>query len=84
MYFVQPSVEQFNALIDQCKQLSAYNTGVDVRYGDTLLALVTCKGDGDCNTCGGSGYKRIGGAKAGCTTCRGNGKCRTCHGSGTR
>ena len=43
----QPSVEQFNALIDRCKQLSAYNTGVDVRYGDTLLALVTCKGDGD-------------------------------------
>ena len=36
------------------------------------------------NTCGGSGYKRIGGAKAGCTTCRGNGKCRTCKGSGTR
>ncbi|MBP0962976.1 MAG: zinc-ribbon domain-containing protein [Oscillospiraceae bacterium] len=48
------------------------------------LKCLTCKGDGDCNTCGGSGYKRIGGAKAGCTTCRGNGKCRTCHGSGTR
>lgn len=43
----QPSVEEFNALIDQCRQLSAYNTGVDVRYGDTLLALVTCKGDAD-------------------------------------
>ena len=43
----QPSVEQFNALADQCTQLSAYDTGVDVRYGDTLLALVTCKGDDD-------------------------------------
>jgi len=48
------------------------------------LKCLTCNGDGDCNTCGGSGYKRIGGAKAGCTTCRGNGKCRTCKGSGTR
>ncbi|MBQ9108686.1 MAG: hypothetical protein IJY02_01500 [Oscillospiraceae bacterium] len=48
------------------------------------LKCLTCDGDGDCNTCGGSGYKRIGGAKAGCNTCRGNGKCRACGGSGTR
>ncbi len=48
------------------------------------LKCLSCDGDGDCNTCGGSGYKRIGGAKAGCTTCRGNGKCHTCGGSGTR
>jgi len=48
------------------------------------LKCLTCDGDGDCNTCGGSGYKRVGGVKGGCTTCRGNGKCRTCHGSGTR
>lgn len=43
----QPSVEEFNALIDQCKSLSAYDSGVDVRYGDQLLALVTCQGDDD-------------------------------------
>ena len=48
------------------------------------LKCLSCDGDGDCNTCGGDGYKNIGGAKAGCNTCRGNGKCRTCGGSGTR
>ena len=41
----QPSVEEFNALIDQCRSLSAFDHGVDVRYGDELLALVTCDGE---------------------------------------
>lgn len=43
----QPSVDEFNALADLCLDLSAFDHGVDVRYGDTLLALVTCDGDND-------------------------------------
>lgn len=40
----QPDVEQFNALADRLAELSLYDTGVDVRFGDRLLALVTCAG----------------------------------------
>ncbi|MDO4357054.1 MAG: class B sortase [Clostridia bacterium] len=40
----QPTVEEFNALVDQFRQLSLYDDGIDVRYGDELLALVTCAG----------------------------------------
>lgn len=43
----QPNVEEFNALADQCAALSAYDIGIDVRYGDQLLALVTCDGPDD-------------------------------------
>jgi hypothetical protein len=43
----QPTVEEFNALVDQCVSLSEFDHGVDVRYGDQLLALVTCAGDED-------------------------------------
>lgn len=43
----QPDVEEFNALTDQCKRLSLHDCPVDVRYGDQLLALVTCQGDAD-------------------------------------
>lgn len=43
----QPTVEEFNALVDQCTRLSLHACPVDVRYGDQLLALVTCQGDDD-------------------------------------
>ena len=48
------------------------------------LDCLKCKGDGDCNTCGGDGYTGFGDAKAGCRTCHGNGKCKACGGSGKR
>lgn len=48
------------------------------------LDCLTCDGSGDCQTCGGDGYKGIGEAKGGCNTCKGNGKCRVCGGSGKR
>lgn len=40
----QPTVEAFNSLVDQLQRLSLYDDGIDVRYGDELLALVTCAG----------------------------------------
>ena len=40
----QPTVEAFNALVDQLQRLSLYDDGIDVRYGDSVLALVTCAG----------------------------------------
>ena len=43
----QPTVEEFNRLTDLCRALSAYDCGVDVRFGDRLLALVTCDGKDD-------------------------------------
>lgn len=44
----QPTVEAFNALTDQLRQLSLYDDGIDVRYGDELLVLMTCaSGDSD-------------------------------------
>lgn len=43
----QMSVDSFNALTDLCLSRSAYDMGIDVRYGDKLLALVTCDGRGD-------------------------------------
>lgn len=48
------------------------------------LQCLTCDGDGDCNSCGGSTYVGFGDARAKCGTCRGTGDCRTCGGSGTR
>lgn len=48
------------------------------------LQCLTCRGDGDCNTCGGDGYTGFGDAKAGCRSCHGDGDCNTCGGSGTR
>ncbi len=48
------------------------------------LNCLTCKGDGDCNSCGGSGVDYYGGYKTKCNTCRGSGKCRACGGSGKR
>ncbi len=40
----QPTVADFNALVDQFRQRSLYDDGVDARYGDELLALLTCSG----------------------------------------
>ncbi len=41
--FVQAGTEEeFNEFIDNMKQLSLYDTGVDASYGDELLTLVTC------------------------------------------
>ena len=48
------------------------------------LQCLTCDGDGDCNTCGGTTYVGFGDARAKCGTCRGSGDCRVCGGSGTR
>lgn len=35
--------EDFNAYIDQCKQLALYDTGVTAQYGDKLITLSTCE-----------------------------------------
>jgi len=47
------------------------------------LPCLTCDGDGDCNSCGGKGYKMKDGIKSDCTSCS-NGNCPSCGGSGTR
>ncbi|WRS28514.1 class B sortase [Oscillospiraceae bacterium MB08-C2-2] len=36
------SEESFNAYIEQIKALSLYDTGVDTKYGDELITLMTC------------------------------------------
>lgn len=48
------------------------------------LDCLTCRGDGDCNSCGGSGNDYFGGYRTKCTTCYGSGNCRSCGGSGKR
>lgn len=48
------------------------------------LDCLTCRGSGDCTTCGGDGYTGFGDAKAGCRSCHGNGNCTACGGSGKR
>jgi len=48
------------------------------------LNCLTCKGDGKCNSCGGSGVDYYGTAKTKCNTCRGSGNCKSCGGSGKR
>lgn len=41
--FVDPvTEEEFNEGIEYFKDLTSYDTGVDVQYGDNLLMLVTC------------------------------------------
>lgn len=47
------------------------------------LQCLTCHGDGDCNSCGGSGYKFKNDIRSDCTRCTG-GNCPACGGSGTR
>ena len=47
------------------------------------LQCLTCHGDGDCNSCGGYGYKFKNGIRSDCTRCTG-GNCPACGGSGTR
>ena len=47
------------------------------------LQCLTCHGDGDCNSCGGSGYKYKNDIRSDCTRCTG-GNCPACGGSGTR
>ncbi|MBQ3548688.1 MAG: hypothetical protein IJA33_02285 [Oscillospiraceae bacterium] len=47
------------------------------------LQCLTCRGDGDCNSCGGSGYKFKNDIRSDCTRCTG-GNCPACGGSGTR
>lgn len=34
--------EEFAAFVDQCKELSRYDTGITPRYGDKLVTLSTC------------------------------------------
>jgi len=48
------------------------------------LDCLTCRGDGDCNSCGGSGNDYFGGYRTKCNTCYGSGNCRSCGGSGKR
>ena len=48
------------------------------------LDCLTCRGDGDCNSCGGSGNDYFGGYRTTCNTCHGSGNCRSCGGSGKR
>lgn len=47
------------------------------------LQCLTCHGDGDCNSCGGYGYKFKNDIRSDCTRCTG-GNCPACGGSGTR
>ena len=47
------------------------------------LQCLTCHGDGDCKSCGGSGYKFKNDIRSDCTRCTG-GNCPACGGSGTR
>lgn len=47
------------------------------------LQCLTCGGDGDCNACGGYGYKYKNDIRSDCTRCTG-GNCPSCGGSGTR
>ena len=47
------------------------------------LQCLTCHGDGDCNSCGGSGYKFKNDIRSDCTRCTG-GNSPACGGSGTR
>lgn len=48
------------------------------------LDCLTCRGDGDCNSCGGSGYVYFGMTRTACSTCNRSGNCRACGGSGKR
>lgn len=41
--FVDGTEEEFNAFVAKCKELSLYDTGVDVTYGDKLITLSTCE-----------------------------------------
>ena len=41
--FVDGTEEDFNAYVAKCKELSLYNTGVSVNYGDKLITLSTCE-----------------------------------------
>ncbi len=41
--FVDGTEEEFNAYVAKCKELSLYDTGVDVAYGDKLITLSTCE-----------------------------------------
>lgn len=54
------------------------------RPDHSKLDCLTCKGSGDCTTCGGDGYTGFGSATAGCRRCHGDGNCTTCGGSGKR
>lgn len=35
--------ENYNYYIDNCKKLSFYNTGVDAKYGEQIITLITCE-----------------------------------------
>ena len=35
--------EEFNAFVEKCKELSFYDTGVEVEYGDKFITLSTCE-----------------------------------------
>ena len=41
--FVDGNKEEFDAFVAKCKELSLYDTGVDVEYGDKLITLSTCE-----------------------------------------
>lgn len=48
------------------------------------LDCLTCRGSGDCTSCGGSGYTYFGDYKTACTRCHKSGNCSSCGGSGKR
>ncbi len=41
--FVDSDKEEFDTYVNKCKELSFYDTDVDVSYGDKLITLVTCE-----------------------------------------
>lgn len=41
--FVDGTEEEFDAFVAKCKELSLYDTGVSVAYGDKLITLSTCE-----------------------------------------
>lgn len=42
-YYNFENEEMYNEYIDNCKKLQLYDTGVNAKYGDQLLTLVTCE-----------------------------------------
>lgn len=48
------------------------------------LDCLTCRGSGDCTSCGGSGYTYFGDYKTACTRCHRSGNCSSCNGTGKR
>jgi sortase B len=43
MFVTAADEAEFNAFISRCRELSFYDTGISVEYGDKLLTLSTCE-----------------------------------------